>query len=96
MFNDAAVENYIIVLLLLCSEGIHMNTLKTKLVECGKPGLSGATVRIKLEAKIRDGGKSFYAVFKISFKQCCGSGPPGSSLHHQAKNVRITLVSSVF
>jgi hypothetical protein len=51
-------------LLLLCSQGIHMNTLKTKLVECGKPGLSGATVRIKLEAKIRDGGKTFHVVFK--------------------------------
>jgi hypothetical protein len=49
VFNDAAVENYIIVLLLLCSEGIHMNTLKTKLVECGKPGLSGATVRMNYE-----------------------------------------------
>ena len=32
-------------LLLLIWQGIHMNTLKTKLVDCGKPGLSGATVR---------------------------------------------------
>jgi hypothetical protein len=46
--NVAVVEiTVIIVLLLLCSQGIHMNTLKTKLVECGKPGLSGATVRMK-------------------------------------------------
>jgi hypothetical protein len=48
VFNDAAVElTVIMLLLLLCSQGIHMNTLKTKLVECGKPGLSGATVRLQ-------------------------------------------------
>jgi hypothetical protein len=52
-------------LLLLCSQGIHMNTLKTKLVECGKPGLSGATVRIKHEAKSKVEEKPFTSSLNI-------------------------------
>jgi hypothetical protein len=51
-----------------------MNTLKTKLVECGKPGLSGATVRIMKKQNPRWRKKPFTSSLNIFTEACCTKG----------------------
>ncbi len=53
-----------------------MNTLKTKLVECGKPGLSGATVRIMHTAKSEVEEKPFTSSLKYLSSSVVDPGLP--------------------